>query len=64
MWLLGSLDPDHWTINEYRKNNKEQIRFVSIEFRRFLKAESYIDGKEVAIDGSKFKAYAAKDMLS
>lgn len=64
MWLLGDLHPDHWTINEYRKNNKEQIRFVTIEFRRFLKAEGYIDGKEVATDGSKFKAYAAKDMLS
>lgn len=64
MWLLGDLHPDHWTINEYRKNNKEQIRFVTIEFRRFLKAEGYIDGKEVATDGSKFKAYAAKEMLS
>lgn len=64
MWLLGDLHPDHWTINEYRKNNKEQIRFVTISFRKFLKAEGYIDGKEVATDGSKFKAYAAKDMLS
>ena len=64
MWLLGDLHPDHWTINEYRKNNKEQIRFVTIGFRKFLKAEGYIDGKEVATDGSKFKAYAAKEMLS
>ena len=64
MWLLGDLHPDHWTINEYRKDNKEQIRFVTISFRKFLKAEGYIDGKEVATDGSKFKAYAAKEMLS
>ncbi len=64
MWLLGDLHPDHWTINEYRKTNKKQIRFVTIEFRRFLKAEGYIDGKVVATDGSKFKAYAAKEMLS
>ena len=64
MWLLGDLHPDHWTINEYRKSNKEQIRFVTIGFRKFLKAEGYIDGKEVATDGSKFKAYAAKEMLS
>ena len=56
MWLLGDLQPDHWTINEYRKDNKEQIRFVTISFRKFLKAEGYIDGKEVATDGSKFKA--------
>ena len=64
MWLLGDLHPDHWTINEYRKENKEHIRFVTIEFRRFLKAEGYIQGKDMATDGSKFKAYAAKEMLS
>jgi transposase len=62
MWLLGDLHPDHWTINEYRKKNKQHIRFVTIEFRRFLKAEGYIEGKECSTDGSKFKAYAAKDM--
>ena len=64
MWLLGKLHPDHWTINEYRKNNNKQIRFVTFEFRKFLKSEGYIDGKNVATDGSKFKAYAAKEMLS
>lgn len=64
MWLLGDLHPDHWTINEYRKENKRHIRFVTIEFRRFLKAEGYIEGKEVATDGSKFKAYAARKILS
>jgi transposase len=64
MWLLGELHPDHWTICEYRRNNEKHIRFVTIEFRKFLKAEGYIDGKEVATDGSKFKAYASKDMLS
>ena len=64
MWMLGELHPDHWTINEYRKNNNKQIRFVTIEFRKFLKSEGYIDGKNVATDGSKFKAYAAKEMLS
>jgi len=64
MWLIGELHTDHWTISEYRKNNKDQIRFVTIGFRKFLKAKGYIDGKEVATDGSKFKAYAAKEMLS
>ena len=64
IWLLGELRPDHWTISEYRRNNKKQIRFITIEFRRFLKEEGYIDGKEVATDGSKFKAYASREMLS
>jgi len=64
MWLLGELHPDHWTICEYRRENKEQIRFVTIEFRQFLKSENYIDGKTTVFDGSKFKAYASRDMLS
>lgn len=64
MWLLGELHPDHWTICEYRRNNEKHVRFITIEFRKFLKAEGYIDGKDVATDGSKFKAYASKDMLS
>jgi len=64
MWLIKELHPDHWTICEYRRENKEHIRFVTIEFRKFLKTEGYIEGKEVATDGSKFKAYAAKEMLS
>lgn len=64
MWLLGELHPDHWTICEYRRENKEQIRFVTLEFRNFLKSENYIEGKCVAFDGSKFKAYATREMLS
>lgn len=64
MWLIGELHPDHWTICEYRRENKEQIRFVTIEFRKFLKSEKYIEGKIIAFDGSKFKAYANRDMLS
>ena len=55
MWLLGDLHPDHWTICEYRRKNEEQIRFLTIEFRKFLKSENYIEGKSVAFDGSKFR---------
>jgi len=64
MWLLGELHPDHWTICEFRRENKEQIRFVTIGFRNFLKAENYIEGKCIGFDGSKIKAYASRDMLS
>ena len=64
MWLLGELHPDHWTICKYRRDNKEQIRFVTIEFRNFLKSENYIGCKRVAFDGSKFKAYASRELLS
>ena len=64
LWLLGELHPDHWTICEYRRMNKDQVRLATIKFREFLKSENYIDGKTVAIDGSKLKAYTSREMLS
>jgi len=64
MWLLGELHPDHWTICEYRRMNKDQVRLATIGFREFLKSENYIEGKTVAIDGSKLKAYTSREMLS
>ena len=63
-WLLGDLRPDHWTINNFRKNNGKLIRFVTLEFRKFLKNEGYITGKVQATDGSKIKANASRDMLN
>ena len=37
IWLLGNLRPDHKTISDFRKDNKEAIRTVTLDFRRFLK---------------------------
>lgn len=62
IWLLGDLKPDHWTICNFRKENKELIRSVAIEFRKFLIAHGYIEGKRIVFDGSKMKAYAAREM--
>lgn len=64
MWLLGDLHPDFKTIADYRKDNKESIRFVAIEFRRFLREHNYIEGKGVGIDGTKIKANAGIESLS
>jgi transposase len=64
IWLLGNLKPDHKTISDYRKENSDAIRFVTIEFRKFLKSQGYIDGKIVGVDGSKIKANAKRDMLT
>lgn len=64
LWLLGGLKPDHWTISNYRKDNSEQIKFVTKNFREFLKRSGYIKLKTVAIDGSKVKAYTNRDMLT
>jgi transposase len=64
IWLLGNLTPDHWTISNYRKENGEDIKYVTKKFREFLKDNGYIKLKTVAIDGSKVKAYTNRDMLT
>lgn len=61
MWLLGQLRPDHKTISDYRKNNKEAIHTTCIAFRNFLKKQGFIEGHTVAYDGTKLKANAAKE---
>lgn len=64
IWLLGNLQPDHKTISDFRKDNKEGIRTVTLDFRKFLKAEGYISGKKMVTDGTKVKAYASKNTIS
>ena len=64
IWLLGNLQPDHKTISDFRKDNKESIRKVTISFRKFLVSEGYLSGKQVVTDGTKVKAYASKNTIS
>ncbi len=64
IWLLGDLKPDHWTICKFRRENKDMIHKAAIEFRKFLLANGFIEGKTIVLDGSKMKAYAAREMYS
>jgi transposase len=64
IWLLGNLQPDHKTISDFRKDNKEAIRTVTLSFRRFLRDEGYITGKNMTTDSTKIKAYASKNTIS
>jgi transposase len=64
IWLLNNLCPDHWTISEFRKENKALIKRITIDFRKFLKDSGYIKGKSVSTDGTKVKAYASRATLS
>ena len=64
LWLLGTLSPDHKTIADYRKDHGNNVKFITKAFREFLHKEGYIIGKRVAIDGSKFKANAKREMLT
>lgn len=62
-WLLCDQHPDHKTISDYRKDNKEAIRFVTLGFRDFLRSEGYITGQKVTFDGTKVKACATTDVV-
>ena len=64
IWLMNNLRPDHWTISDFRKENKELIKQITIDFRKFLKDSGYINGKSVSTDGSKIKAYASRETIS
>jgi transposase len=64
IWLMHNLHPDHWTISDFRKENKELIRRITIDFRKFLKDSDYIKDKSISTDGTKIKAYASRDTLS
>jgi len=64
MWLLGSLAPDFKTISDYRKDNGKQIKYLTRQVRLFLRDKKYIKGEVVAIDGTKLKANAKREMLT
>lgn len=61
IWLLKSLRPDHKTISDFRQVYEKQIKTFNTLFRRQIKELGFMSN-EFAIDGSKIKANANKDM--
>jgi transposase len=59
MWLMGKLQPDHWTISRVRKENTEEIKGIIKSFNKFLIGSGYLEGKTIVIDGTKLKANAS-----
>ena len=56
MWLMNELVPENKTISNFRKDNAEKlVRFFG-EFCCVLKENGYIDGKIMALDGTKIRA--------
>jgi hypothetical protein len=64
LWLMEGLQPDHWTICEFRRDNGQLVKDVLKTFRRFLLDEEYATGKKLVFDGTKIKAYSSRDMLN
>lgn len=63
MWLMRGLKPDFKTISNFRSEQGAIISKFSKDFRRKLKLLGYIN-KEFAVDGSKFKANASRELIT
>lgn len=64
MWLMHGLQPDHWTICEFRRENKVWFEMLIKRFRQFLVDHGFADAGKIVFDGSKMKAYANREMLT
>lgn len=60
MWLLGSLQPDHNTISNFRRDNPKAIRKVFRETVSMAKYFNLIGGALIAGDSTKFRAQNSK----
>ncbi len=64
IWLTEDVKPEYRTIIDYRREKKEAIKKMVVEFRLFLKKFEYVTGEEVVYDGSKIKGDAGKQIYS
>ena len=61
IWLTGRLMPAFKTIADFRKDNRQAIRKVCLEFVELCRELELFSATLVAIDGSKFKAVNSRD---
>lgn len=60
MWLLGELKPAFRSIADFRAEHGDQIRNVFKTLVRFSKGKGLIEGKLLAVDGTKVRAQNSK----
>ncbi len=60
MWLINSITPDHGTIAGFVQKNKSAFHNTLRNLTLILKGWGLIDGKLIAIDGTKIKAQNSK----
>lgn len=61
-WLTSNVCPDHKTISDFRKDNPELVDNLFKYLITRLKEQGLIKGKSIAVDGSKVKANASKEL--
>jgi transposase len=59
-WLVYGQQPNYHSIADFRKDNPKALKNTFKLFRLFLKECELIDGKTVAIDGTKIRASNSK----
>jgi len=59
IWLMGGLRPDHKTIANFRKNNKEPLKNILKQCARLCISLSLIEGNTLFTDGTKIRASAS-----
>lgn len=59
VWLTGNLKPDHKTIAEFRRQNKDAIKNVLKQCVRFCIKSDLIEGNILFVDGTKMRANAS-----
>src|SRR5213593_2655496 len=60
VWLMGGLKPDHKTIAEFRRNNKEALKKVLKQCVRMCIKLEMIAGNVLCVDGTKILANAGR----
>src|SRR4030043_72698 len=60
IWLMGGLKPDHKTIAEFRRKNKEALKKVLRQCARMCLKLDLIAGNVLFVDGTKIRANAAR----
>src|SRR3990172_10076324 len=60
IWLMGGLAPDHKTIAEFRRKNKNALKEVIKQCARMCIELDLIDGNVLFVDGTKIRANASR----
>jgi transposase len=60
IWLMGGLKPDHKTIAEFRRRNKEALKKVLKQCARLCLKLDLIAGNVLFVDGTKIRANASR----
>jgi transposase len=60
IWLMGGLKPDHKTIAEFRRSNKEVLKRVLRQCVRLCIKLGLIRGNALFVDGTKIRANASR----